>query len=208
MTVELRLEGCTYQAAKYAVEHWHYSRSLPASKKVKIGVWEDGEFVGVVIYAWGANQHQGKAFGLDMSQTVELCRVALGKHETPVSRIVAISLKMLKRQCPGLRLVVSYADVDQNHHGGIYAAGNWVYLGMTEANGGTPKYRIHGRVVHGRSVHSAYGKGSQNVQWLREHVDPNAEAVYTKGKHKYLFPLDEAMRKQIAALAKPYPKRS
>src|SRR5690606_854940 len=119
-------------AAKYAVEHWHYSQSLPASKKVKIGAWErpaqvaDYLFIGCVIYAWGSNQHLGTAFGLSMNETAELCRVALGKHITPVSRIVAISLKMLKRQCPGLRLVVSYADVDQNHHGGIYAAGNWI----------------------------------------------------------------------------------
>jgi hypothetical protein len=27
-------------------------------------------------------------------------------------------------------------------------------------------------------------------------------------KHKYLMPLDEAMRAQIAPLAKPYPKRA
>jgi hypothetical protein len=26
-------------------------------------------------------------------------------------------------------------------------------------------------------------------------------------KHKYLYPLDDAMREQIARLAKPYPKR-
>jgi hypothetical protein len=27
------------------------------------------------------------------------------------------------------------------------------------------------------------------------------------GKHRYLYPLDDAMRKQIAPLSKPYPKR-
>ncbi len=27
------------------------------------------------------------------------------------------------------------------------------------------------------------------------------------GKHRYLFPLDDAMKAQVAPLAKPYPKR-
>lgn len=205
--VTLRLDGCSYEAAKYAVEHWHYSRSLPASKKVKIGVWEDTRFIGCIIYAWGSNSKLGNAYGCTMSQTAELCRVALDKHVTPVSRMIAISLKLLKRQCPGLRVVISYADVDENHHGGIYAASNWVYVGMVQTGGGTPKYRLNGKVVHGRSVNSHYGTGSQNLDWLRAHVDPSAEHVFTKGKHKYLFGLDDAMRAQLAPLAKSYPKR-
>ena len=44
--VDLRLDWCSYEAAKYAVEHWHYSKRMPKSKLAKIGVWEDGEFIG------------------------------------------------------------------------------------------------------------------------------------------------------------------
>ena len=33
------------------------------------------------------------------------------------------------------------------------------------------------------------------------------ETVTAGDKHKYLMPLDDDMRKQIAHLAKPYPKR-
>jgi hypothetical protein len=32
--------------------------------------------------------------------------------------------------------------------------------------------------------------------------------VETPGKHKYLMPLDDAMRAQIKPLRKPYPKRA
>lgn len=206
--MHLRLDWCSHEAAKYAVEHWHYSRAMPACKTVKIGVWEDGRFVGVVIFSWGSNQHLGKQFGLKMVECCELTRVALGPHQTPVSRIVAIALKMLKQQSPGLRLVVSYADCDQNHHGGIYAAGGWVYLGKVQLNGGTPKFRIHGKVRHGRSVGAVYGSGAQNLDWLRRNIDPKAEKVFTTGKHKYLMPLDTAMRNRVSPLHKPYPKRA
>ena len=199
----LRLAWCSYEAALYAVKRWHYSGCLPAGKLVKAGVWEDGEFIGVVIFSRGACPQAGNQFGLQQTQICELTRVALNKHQTPVSRIVRIAIKMLTSASPGLRLIISYADKDQNHVGKIYQAGNWTYLGLTEADGGTPRWKIRGKIMHGRSVGS---RGwSQNQEWLRKHIDPNAVPVYTLGKHKYAMPLDEPMRLLLARLRKPYP---
>ena len=50
----LKLDWATHEAATYAVEHWHYSHTMPKSKLVKIGVWEDGKFIGVVLFGVGA----------------------------------------------------------------------------------------------------------------------------------------------------------
>jgi len=44
--VDLRLDWCSHAAAKYAVEHWHYSKTMPVSKRVNIGVWEGEKFIG------------------------------------------------------------------------------------------------------------------------------------------------------------------
>lgn len=203
----LRLDWCSHQAAKYAVTHWHYSRSMPACKTVKIGVWESGRFIGAVIFSMGANQWIGRAFGLSPFECCELTRVALDRHQAPVSRILRIALGMLRKQSPGLKAVVSYADCDEDHHGGIYAAGGWTYLGMVQLGGGTPRWRIHGKVMHGRSVGSRWGFGTQSLEWIRAHVDPRAEKVFTSGKHKYVMPLCDEIRRKVQPLAKPYPKR-
>jgi len=204
----LRLDWCSHEAAKYAVEHWHYSRSMPACKTVKIGVWESGRFVGAVIFSLGANQWIGRMFGLGPFECCELTRVALDRHRTPVSRILRIALGMLRKQSPGVQAVVSYADCDEDHHGGIYAAGGWTYLGKVQLNGGTPRWRIHGKVMHGRTVGSRWGKGTQTLEWLRAHVDPNVEKVFTKGKHKYILPLSDKVRAKVLPMAQPYPKRA
>jgi hypothetical protein len=202
----LRLDWCSFTAAQYACRHWHYSRSMPAGKTVKVGVWEDDQFIGAVIFAWGSNQHLGKTYGLKMEECCELCRVALKPgHRCQVTRVLRIALKYLAQHSPGLRLVVSYADRDQNHHGGIYAGGNWIYTGRVQLNGGTPKYKIRGKVMHGRSVAARGWK--QQISWIRQHVDAHAERIYTLGKEKYLFPLDDAMRAQVIPLMQPYPKR-
>ncbi len=125
---DLRLDWCSHEAAKYAVEHWHYSRTMPVGKMAKLGVWEDGRFIGAIVFAQGNNQYQGNALGLTMHEVCELVRVALTTHKSSVSRIVRIALAMLRSAQPGLRVILSYADPEHGHVGGIYQAGGWTYV--------------------------------------------------------------------------------
>jgi len=124
--VELKLDWCSHEAAKYAVEKWHYSQRMPVGKIVRVGAWEDKQFIGCVLFARGANNAIGIEYGLTQIEVCELVRVALHKHQSPVSRIGAIAMKLLRKASPGLRLVVSYADSEEGHHGGIYQAMNWI----------------------------------------------------------------------------------
>jgi len=190
---DLRLDWCSYEAAKYAVEHWHYSQVMPAGKLVKVGAWESGRFIGCVLFGRGANNHIGSPYGLEQTQVCELARIALREHKTPVSRITSIAIRFLRSNSPGLRLIVSYADPLQSHHGGIYQAMGWLYEGKSRAQHFT--LGADGKMVHKRSANSRYGTITgllkSDILW----------------KHKYLYPLDDAMRAQIAPLAQPYPKR-
>ena len=202
--VDLKLDWCSYKAAEYAVKHWHYSRTMPSCKTVKIGVWENGKFIGAVIFNLGACQYIGRPYGLKMTEVCELVRVALDKHQSPVTKIISISLKMLKRHCPGTRLVVSYADSNEGHVGAIYQAGNWKYVGEHAFERGI---LLFGQLKHRRTIGSRYGKCG--IAWLRKHIDPKAKVVMGGCKYKYLMPLDKEMRDKLSQLPdKPYPKKS
>jgi len=203
--MNLRLDWCTHEAAQYAVTHWHYSKVLPAGKLVKIGVWEDEAFKGAVIYSYGANRNLAKSFGLPQTEVCELTRIALREHETPVSRIIGISLKMLKRQSPGLKVVVSYADTEQDHLGVVYQASNWLYVGPIQ-EGIKVAFVVRGKRMHPRSVGA---KGwVQSLKWLKAHIDPNATQESTTGKHKYLWIFDSELQRKYAPDRKPYPKHA
>ena len=105
MRPDLHLDFCSYEAAKHAVMRWHYSRRMPKSKLVRIGVWEEGRFVGGIVHGVGANRHLASHFDLQDTEVCELVRVALAPgRQHPASQCVAISLKLLRRQSPGLRL--------------------------------------------------------------------------------------------------------
>lgn len=201
----LVVDWATHKAATYAVMNWHYSRKMPKAKLVRVGAWEDRRFIGVVLFGSGAgNSTNGSQYGLATSgQVAELVRVALRDHQTPVSRIVAIALRFLRKVNPDLRLVVSFADTAQGHHGGIYQAGNWLYTGITS---GDREFHVNGQILHPKAVYMR--KWVQSETWLRENIDPAARLVKTPGKHRYLMPLDDDIRSRLQPLVKPYPKRA
>lgn len=192
----LKIDWATHEAAKFACENWHYSKCIPKSKLAKIGVWENEKFIGVVIFGVGATSDLVKRYGLKMEHGCELVRIALTAHASPVSRIISISIKLLKKTFPKLRLVVSFADPAQGHHGGIYQACGWIFSGNSQASN---EYIYKGKRWQGRSFRNSH-KGME--------THPDVQVVKGSSKHRYLMPLDSEMRKQIEPLAKPYPKRA
>jgi hypothetical protein len=189
-----RLDWVDISAAKYAVMRWHYSRSLSSARNVYIGVWEDDSFIGAVVFGIGAGAAtSGLRFGVDRTGDVaELTRIALRRdHKTPVSRILAVAVRMLRRQSPGLRLLISFADPARGHHGGIYQAAGWIYAGHTKPD---VQYKLGRKWVHHRTATS-----SGSAAGLPSRKTPS--------KHRYLLPLDAEMRDRIAPLSQPYPKR-
>ena len=194
--MNLRLDFCSHKAAKYAVERWHYSKTMPKSKIVKIGIWENEIYIGCIIYGVGANRSLVTRYGLQPEQGCELVRIALNKHSLPVTKYMSISIRMIKKLCPGLRIIVSFADPEKGHHGGIYQGGNWVYTGRTVAS---DEYIYRGKRWQGRSFRNSF-KGMEN--------HPYVKIVKGSSKYRYLMPLDKKIRERVEKSRKPYPKRA
>lgn len=191
-------------AARYAVETWHYSHTMPVGKSALFGVWEHDRYIGVVIFGRGAAPELGTAYGLTQMQLCELTRVALRDHDAPVSKIVTEAVALLRRTSPGLRAVISFADPYAGHHGGIYQAMNWLYLGTSAPS---TMYRnaagelLHQRMVSKSGVVKQFGKTTTTTKAA------DCTRIEVPGKHRYALPLDRAMRRQLSRLAQPYPRR-
>jgi hypothetical protein len=199
----LKLDWCSHAAAKYAVEHWHYSKAMPVGKLAKVGMWEDNSFRGVVIFGFG-NIYIGHPYGLTNFQACELKRVALSTHASPVSQVLSIALRLLRRAFSGLRLVVSFADPLQGHNGAVYQASNWLYCGLSAPTGGR-EYYVRGQWIHTRTLGAKFGTRAVGVL---NRLMPGVPTRLKPRRYKYLYPLDAAMRIQITPLAQPYPKRA
>lgn len=205
VAVSLHLDWCTYKAASYAVSHWHYSQRMPDPKCVKIGVWENKKFVGVVIFSRGVSGTAiAKGLNLEPTEVAELSRVALTTHITAVTKIIKVAVMLLKKKDAGLKLLVSYADENQGHIGSIYQGGNWIYVGQSAA---VPIYTDKkGKRIHDRSCSSTGYKKQFGVVKKCANIKELTKISQLR-KWKYYLPLDGDTRKQIQMLSQPYPKR-
>ena len=203
----MRLEIASRKAIKFACENFHYSKlAPPRAYDCAFSIFNDKNiWCGVICYGKGANNNLLSPYGLKQGQGAELIRVALNGKQENVSKSLSLSIKLFKKLNPLAKLLVSYADVDENHSGTIYQATNWYFTG--KYNEGTRgAFIVNGKKTHGKTI---YGKGiSQNINEIRKYLDKNAEEFITKGKLKYIYPLDKNLIPLCKSLSKPYPKKS
>lgn len=192
---DFKVDWVSTKVARYACENWHYAGTLPPSKVACLGAWEGGRFVGVAVFGCGVSAWLVTKYGLRRHEGVELVRVAMREHETPVTRFLSIAMRMLKVQFPALRVVVSYADPNERHDGKIYQAGNWVYEGT--GSKGKPLYKApDGKIVHNRKV-TPSGYAMIFNRWARVYRIDECEGIEQVGKHRYVYPLDKEMRELV-----------
>lgn len=195
--VSLKLDWATHEATRFACRNFHYSKCVPAGKTLKVGVWEDSVFIGVVVFSGGPSPNIWKTYGLTPLEGAELSRVALTKHRTEVTRILSIAIKFLRKQCPGIKLIISYADIKHGHHGGIYQGGGWIYLGRFG-----PKFErtLFGKKIHERNMRQRILDGKNRRADFRD--------IPVPPKHKYAISFDPIIQTRLEKERLPYPKRA
>lgn len=187
----------------FACKNWHYSKSVPTGRLVAYAIFEENKFIGVIIYSLGSNNNLAKSFNLAQGECVELTRIAMKGHANPVSRYIGITLKMLQKQCKTVKIVVSFADMEnQNHNGGIYQASNWIYLGVSPCD--DKQYFYKGRWTH--SIHFKKMKHRYSPVYVEKLIQSLPQRK-NSDKHKYIYCFDKNLKEKYDKLKKEYPKK-
>lgn len=196
----MRLEKASHKAIKYACLNFHYAKSIP-NVGLGFSVFNDkNEWCGVICYGIGATNNIAKPYDLNQGQVIELLRMALNGKQESTTKAMAISLKLIKKYAPNVKLIVSYADSEQGHIGIIYQATNWYYTGYSVDT----NLIINGKREHRRTVGSRYGTCSAIKLQEAGH---NVESIKTMPKWKYIYPIDKGLINLCKSLSKPYPKK-
>jgi len=190
---DLFIGGCSYEAAKFACEHYHDAKCSPVGSQARFGVWEDGEFVGAIVYGNVRGRLVPGMFKVKNEQIAELLRIALRPHKTEVSKMISITVKLLKKNVTGLKLIISYADrTGQGHVGGIYKASNFIHTKILNDD----NVKIGNKLYHRRGLTSKMGNGWKKMKW-----------EYVRGiKYRYVYPLcDDDIKPLLETMRQPYP---
>lgn len=201
----LKIDFVSHDVYKAALRRWYYRPDVPVGKLVRLGAWEDGRFVGVVSFGPGSSSTLGQRFGCTPLQSCELNRIALSpEHQTEVSRIIRIAVLMLRKQSPGIKVIVTFADPQAGHHGGVYQGAGWIYTGKTADD---RRYLYRGDWLHSRSVRASGTRtvgGSGRVSCPRPQDCERVEIV--PGKHRYVLPLTPEVRALVERARRDAPK--
>lgn len=175
--------GCDSEA-KALIEQYHYSHRMPdgilavGTFHLDGGLFGDkGEAIAACVFCNSTARWN--------EEVIELIRLVRKDNiQVPLTKLIALTLKLIKRQ--GYDLVISYADKEQNHHGGIYQAASWFYNGERES-------RMDGLIVNGifypgRTCNALWNTQSpKKLKVIKPKWD--IQPHYDKCKHLYWKPL-------------------
>jgi hypothetical protein len=143
---------------------------------------------------------------LGLDEVLELIRLHVddGYGKNIESYVIGQSFKWLKENDPRVKVLISYADPEFGHTGGIYRATNWIYQGCGVSKL-MPDYSIKltddGPWIHSRTVGAKFG--NKNVKNLAKTIGHTFWQKEESSKHRYIYFLtDKRETKRLKKLLK------
>ena len=190
--------------AESFVREYHYTGKL-SSARYTLGLFYKEEshsffdgaherLIGCIVYGHPVSNATVtsvfKTISFELDSILELTRLVIldGHGKNIESYFIGQSFKWLKKHDQRAKELISYADPEQGHTGGIYRATNWYYQGcgagklMTDFSSKTLE---NGEWMHSRTVGSVYG--SRNLESLAEKIGHTFWQKQELQKHRYIY---------------------
>lgn len=177
----------------------------------------DEKLIGCCIYANPVGRSAADSFSklIKAEEVFELVRlwIADGYGKNIESYSISQTFKLIKKEYPYIKLILSYSDEEQGHKGIIYQATGFYYQG-NKGIALMPNYSISligppdYKWIHSRTVVSTWG--SHNIEHLKKAIGKTFWRKKESTKHRYFYILTNKIekRKILANLkhpCQPYP---
>lgn len=187
----------------------HYAKRWP-SISFAYGLFCEDVLCGVVTYGTppSAPLRRGIAGDRFKGDVLELNRLCL-KHNRPneASLLVGRSLRLL----PKNRIIVSYADISQNHIGSVYQATNFIYCGLSAKR---TDWKVKGKEhLHGQTIADEFRGVKDRAKAMRDKYGSDFYLEPRPRKHRYIFitgskSYKKQVKKNLRYKIENYPKNS
>ena len=158
------------------VKKHHYSGKVVPNSKLHFGCFLDNRLHGVMSY--GTSMQKSKIIDLVKpclwNEMLELNRMAFDDYlpKYSESRCIAISIRLLKKNAPHIKWILSYADACQCGDGTIYRASGFKLVGLKQNK--TMLLMPNGKVVADKTLNNSnYKKIGQSAgYWKKRGAKP------------------------------------
>ena len=132
---EIEVKVIPAKIANDFVRKHHYSGKVVPNSKLHFGAFLDGKLHGVMSY--GSSMDKSKIVGLvegtKWNEFIELNRMAFDDYlpRNAESYCIAKSIRLIRKNAPHIKWIISFADACSCGDGTIYRASNFVLTGIT-----------------------------------------------------------------------------
>ena len=133
---EIELKVIPAKVAVPFIKSHHYSGTVVQNSTLHFGAYLDGRLHGVM--SFGPSMDKSKTIGLvkgtGWNEFIELNRMAFDDYlpRNSESRCISKAIKLIKKNAPHIKWIISFADGAQCGDGTIYRASNFVLTGIRE----------------------------------------------------------------------------
>jgi len=133
---EIKVKVIPPKVANAFVKKHHYSGKVVPNSKLHFGAFLDGKLHGVLSYGPSINKKGtiNLVEGTGWNEFIELNRMAFDDYlpKYSESRCIAVSIRLIKKNAPHIKWVISFADGTQCGDGTIYRASGFKLVGIAE----------------------------------------------------------------------------
>ena len=199
-TSKIVIERCNKETVYNIVKKRHYAKTWTASSNIYAIYYDSGEhrffdgkelkLIGTVIYGNPVGFRVVKSIADELTDTdvLELKRLWIedGYGKNIESYCISQTLKMLKKDSPQTKAIISYADRNVNLKGIIYRATNWLFQGFDIGRGDAFMYRYPNTKewLTDRAIGSKLGVNS--LHGVLKKI-PDMEYKVKFRKHRYIY---------------------
>lgn len=181
----------------------HYSRKFYSASYIHLGVFIEGELVGVLQFGYAMNPASQASVVADtaMDEYLELNRMWLDDcaPRNSESRALSYALKIIRASYPKIKWVQSFADERCGLGGIVYQACNFRYYGEHTAT----FWELDGEVFH-NSLMTRNPNLSKSAALIQ--ANKNRATAYDLRQFRYLYFMKPRFAKKCLHQEKPYPK--
>lgn len=176
------------------IKEHHYTHSVPSGKSYYISFGD-----AIVVWSIPANKNIARFLLGRPGKVWELSRLwAPDGHERNLLTQAISAAVAIIRKLENPDALVSYADPNVGHKGGVYRAASWLYHGKSEE---TRAYRdANGNVISRRAFHSGRATLKKSEIEAMGYVE-----LKLPGKERFVRPLTKRAAKEIKQTIK-HPK--
>jgi len=180
------------------VKKHHYSGKVVPNSKLHFGCFLDEKLHGVMSYGSSINKKGtiNLVAGTKWNGFIELNRMAFDDYlpKYSESRCIAVSMRLLKKNAPHIKWVISFADGTQCGDGTIYRASGFKLVGIAK----NTALRINPKTGEPMHVIQAHH--------LKMSTEFRKWKAYEGYQLKYIYFIDKSMEKDLTKPVLPFSK--